>query len=688
MKMSMGFKIMVMFLLVIIVPLTVLGSISFISSNSSLIESTDNSASKFLEATVGSIDNYLNSYGSLIENSSRNDDIKNMENTQAALNKAMEELKTSLEVYNGLSNIYVGTETGNMHIYPPTELPDWFVAKERPWYKAAVTSNQVSWTEPYQDAGSGSMVISNGRVVKKNNQTMGVVASDIMLSDLVTSLKDYKLGESGELIIISPSGLLIAHPNPEVVGLDIRDKGIINNIAGESGQFEYVPNKDLKEPPVFDESFSESRVALGLTPEPPELIKGDERFAYYLTTDLGWTVLATIEKSEVLSAGYTVLMLIIVIGIISLVVAVILSTLFTRSLTKRMRVIVSGTEQARDGDLTADFEVTGQDEMKTLSNFLGETFSSLGKMMQGVKELSIQVSEAATSLAANSEQAAASADEVGRTVEEIAQGAQSQATDTETSAEVAYSLASKFEDLNANTNAMIDSTKQVLTANEIGAEKIGVLSESTRASGEASARIGESINQLNTQTKDIESILAAITGIAEQTNLLALNASIEAARAGEHGRGFAVVADEIRKLAEESNQSAEQIRVIISNIQRDSEKTVTEMKSVEDITKKQTVAVDEMRDSFKIISESIEVIASKIDQISHSVELLTDDKNKLVSSISNISAVSEQTAAGAQEVSAATDQQRTAVSEVASSAERLNEIALQLNHEMDKFKVE
>ena len=81
MKMSMGFKIMVMFLLVIIVPLTVLGSISFISSNSSLIESTDNSASKFLEATVGSIDNYLNSYGSLIENASRNDDIKNMENS-------------------------------------------------------------------------------------------------------------------------------------------------------------------------------------------------------------------------------------------------------------------------------------------------------------------------------------------------------------------------------------------------------------------------------------------------------------------------------------------------------------------------------------------------------------------------------------------------------------------------------
>ncbi|MCH4890342.1 methyl-accepting chemotaxis protein [Acidaminobacter sp. JC074] len=688
MKMSMGLKIMMMFLLVIIVPLAVLGSISFISANSSLIESTDNSASKFLEATVGSIDNYLNSYGNLIENKSRDTDIQNMENTSATLDKAMKDLQDSLEVYTGLSNIYVGTETGNMHIYPPTELPDWFVAKERPWYQAAVASSAVSWTEPYQDAGSGNMVISNGKVVKKGGQTMGVVASDIMLHDLVTSLKDYKLGESGELIIVSPSGLLIAHPNPEVVGLKIRDLGIKDNIIDTSGKFRYVPNKELDVAPEFDQSFSDARVARGLSAGPPELVEGDDRFAYYLTTELGWVVLATIEKDEVYRAGYTVLTLIIIIGVVSLVVAVILSILFTRSLTGRMKVIVAGTEKARDGDLTADFVVKGTDEMKMLSDYLGETFSSLGHMMQGVKELSVQVSEAATSLAANSEQASASADEVGRTVEEIAQGAQSQASDTETSAEVAYSLASKFEDLNASTNAMIDSTKQVLSANEVGAEKISILSESTKVSGEASARIGQSINQLNTQTKDIDSILEAITGIAEQTNLLALNASIEAARAGEHGRGFAVVADEIRKLAEESNQSAEQIRVIVSNIQRDSEKTVNEMKSVEDITKKQTVAVNDMRESFTIISESIEAIASKIDQISHSVELLTEDKNKLVSSISNISAVSEETAAGAQEVSAATDEQKHAVSEVAVSAERLNEIALKLNHEMDKFKVD
>jgi len=235
---------------------------------------------------------------------------------------------------------------------------------------------------------------------------------------------------------------------------------------------------------------------------------------------------------------------------------------------------------------------------------------------------------------------------------------------------------------------MIESTREAIEANKIGSEKIELLSKSAEASGEASVRIGKSIMELNNQTKDIDSILVSITGIAEQTNLLALNASIEAARAGEHGRGFAVVADEIRKLAEESNQSAEQIRVIINNIQRDSEKTVKEMSEVEEITKEQTVAVSDMNQSFVTISSSIEAIASKIDMISQSVSLLTEDKDKLVLSIQNISAVSEQTAAGAQQVSAATDQQRVAVGEVAESAELLNEIALRLNHEMNKFKID
>jgi len=687
-KFSMGLKIMAMFLLVITLPLSVLGSISYISAKSSLTELTDNSASKFVEATVDSVDKYLDSFGKLIEDSALDAEIINMENSSSDLTIAMSQLENSLNVYDGLTNIYVGTESGNMHIYPPTELPDWFVAKERPWYQAAVSNGALSWTEPYQDAGSGSMVISNGTVVKKSGQLFGVMASDIVLSDLTDSLANYKLGTTGELIVVSPSGLLITHPNPDVVGLSIRDKGVIEAITGESGKFEYVPNKSLEDAPEFSEDQSAARVNLGLSAEAPVLKKGDSRLAYYMKTDIGWTVIATIEKKEVLAAANAILVRIAIIGLISVIVAVVLSILFSNRLTHRVKIILEGTEKVKDGDLTADFDVKSSDEISMLGDFLDEAFQSLGSMMKDIQMISNEVSEAATHLAATSEEASASAEEVGRTVEEIAKGAQSQANDTEVSAEIASSLSNTFVSLNDNTQTMIDSTRAAIEANKVGTEKIELLSKSAEASGEASVRIGKSILELNNQTKDIDSILVSITAIAEQTNLLALNASIEAARAGEHGRGFAVVADEIRKLAEESNQSAEQIREIINNIQRDSEKTVKEMSEIEDITKEQSVAVKDMNQSFATISEAIEAIASKIDAISGSVSVLTDDKDKLVSNIQNISAVSQQTAAGAEQVSAATDEQRIAVGEVAESAELLNEIALRLNNEMSKFKID
>ncbi|MCO7070528.1 methyl-accepting chemotaxis protein [Vibrio cholerae] len=75
--------------------------------------------------------------------------------------------------------------------------------------------------------------------------------------------------------------------------------------------------------------------------------------------------------------------------------------------------------------------------------------------------------------------------------------------------------------------------------------------------------VTDQIRMLNTQSKDIESIISTIIGIADQTNLLALNAAIEAARAGDQGRGFAVVADEVRQLAARTSSSADEIVTVI-----------------------------------------------------------------------------------------------------------------------------
>jgi len=678
-----GQKIISMFLLVIIVPLAVLGTISYFSSRSSLLDTAEESNGKYVEATKDSLDTFVDGYSNLVYLLSLDKDTKDIESSYLATQAGIGRFQNTVNSYSDLLNVYIGTETGNMHLYPPTELPDWFVAKERPWYQAAVREDGVVWTDPYVDAGSGLFIISNAVKVVENGQLIGVMATDLALNDLRESLKDYQIGNTGELIIISGEGTIISHPEEDLIGGKLRDLGILDQISQDKGHFDYEPYEQLGDfVETGDEETDAKQQAVWNSKENEK-----ERFAYYEKTSLGWTVIVTIEKAEVLAPANSILIRIAIVTLVGVIVAIVLSVLFSRSITGRIKSILQATELLKKGDLTAEVEVGSHDEVNLLALNIREAFDSLSSMLIDIKGISTEVSEAATSLAATSEEASASADEVGRTVEEIADGAQLQANDTELSAEIAYSLAEKFETLNENTSNMITSTKEAIAANQAGTEKMELLSTNAQASGEASQKIGKSIVELNNQTRDIDTILVSITGIAEQTNLLALNASIEAARAGEHGRGFAVVADEIRKLAEESNQSAEQIRDIINSIQRDSEKTVEEMKAVEKITNEQREVVAEVSTSFETISKAVEVIADKIDAISQSTDILREDKNRLVSAIENISAVSEETAAGAHQVSTSTDQQRLAVNEVAKSAEQLNEIAIKLNSELSKFTV-
>jgi methyl-accepting chemotaxis protein len=217
---------------------------------------------------------------------------------------------------------------------------------------------------------------------------------------------------------------------------------------------------------------------------------------------------------------------------------------------------------------------------------------------------------------------------------------------------------------------------------------INTLIEKSNKTKIATSEVNDIVQDMNESTKQINAISEKIANITEQTNLLSLNASIESARAGEAGRGFAVVADEIRKLAEESKSSTEEIKAIIASIQMKSDTAVKAIALTENVVNEQELAVDQTQHIFSEILKSIEVMITKVNEVKMAIVDINEKKQLTVSEIENISFISEQTASASEEVSASSEEISATMEELTAHSSELQILAEQLGIEINKFKTE
>lgn len=195
------------------------------------------------------------------------------------------------------------------------------------------------------------------------------------------------------------------------------------------------------------------------------------------------------------------------------------------------------------------------------------------------------------------------------------------------------------------------------------------------------------IETLEQSSKSISKIIGVINEIADQTTLLSLNASIEAARAGEAGRGFAVVADEIRKLADQSVDSVNQIRSIVDDITARTKDTVTTAKQAEQVVAVQEESLKNTMIVFNDIQSQVGELITNLGHITTGVEDIAQTKVMTIESIENISAVSQETAAAAEEVTDTADRQMQSVEDLNRAAQSLNENAAALSEAINLFKI-
>ncbi|MDE5863763.1 MAG: methyl-accepting chemotaxis protein, partial [Lachnospiraceae bacterium] len=278
-------------------------------------------------------------------------------------------------------------------------------------------------------------------------------------------------------------------------------------------------------------------------------------------------------------------------------------------------------------------------------------------------------------------------EQVESAVNDIANGASSQADETQEATGNVIVIGDMVKDTGKTVDELMVSAKQMQSANENAQRILAELREINRQSDEYIDVIAKQTEVTNESALKIGEATRLITDIASETNLLSLNASIEAARAGEQGRGFAVVASEIQKLAEQSTESAERIQQIIDMLLLDSEKAVKTMTQVKEIIGLQTEHIIRTDNAFTEIREGVSASLAGMQIISAKTKEMDQARVNVVDVVNNLTSIAEENAAATEETSASVVEVASIVNDIAEKAQGLNSIAEELEEKIGIFQI-
>jgi len=375
----------------------------------------------------------------------------------------------------------------------------------------------------------------------------------------------------------------------------------------------------------------------------------------------------------------------IVIAIIGILILLVLVYIIIDRLLKPLKKVVNVANQVANGELIdVDLE-TSKDEIGKLSESIRTMVANLQHIILNIRNTSNHVSSAANQLTVHAGETYNSSTNIALDMNQITQNAEASMTMTEETAAAMEETATGIQQIADSANVAAESSISASQASERGNEVVQQVIAQMELINDSVEQIGTTINGLHVNTKKISEIVSLITAIADQTNLLALNAAIEAARAGEHGKGFAVVADEVRKLAEQSHQSAEQISTLITGIQQDTAKSVQTMtKASADVQEGLQLSEDTKKKFISIVG-SLREIAPKMEDISASAQEMSAVVEEVSATAIELSDHAKLNAAASEEVAASTEQTLSSMQEIASSAKTLLDMADELQGYVDRF---
>ncbi len=351
---------------------------------------------------------------------------------------------------------------------------------------------------------------------------------------------------------------------------------------------------------------------------------------------------------------------------------------------------------------------TASSQLSTISTQAGEATSQIATTIQQVALGTTQQTESVT-------KTASSVEEMSRAINGVAQGAQEQASAASKASTITGQLSSVIQQVAGNAESVVRESDNAAVAAKEGTTTVRDTLDGLERIKEKVGLSAAKVQEMGSRSDQIGEIITIIEEIATQTNLLALNAAIEAARAGEAGKGFAVVADEVRKLAERSSSSTKEIGGLIKGIQKTVAEAVDAMEdgakeiesgvlmaekaggalvaiqqaaqAVNEQAEQAAAAAEQMSASANELVSAVDSVSAVIEENTAATEQMAASSSEVTGAIESIASVSEENSAAVEEVSASAEEMTAQVEEVSASAHELANLAKELQHIVEKFKI-
>ncbi|HAB62405.1 MAG TPA: methyl-accepting chemotaxis protein [Lachnospiraceae bacterium] len=665
---TIGIKSIKLKLILVIIPLVIIAtfimlSITYKRSREIIMEYADQLVQSLTISNTHEIENWSQDIISGLNQ------VKNtLDNIQLSDDELMEYLKTTMnknESYK--SGVYIGL-SDNRLVEPSGWIPDEdYVVTERDWYIEGLKNEEkFNFGEAYQDKNTGEYIVSATAKLRSVENVEGVASADVSLKTISEMVSTKSILNTGKLFLVDSS-------NNKIIA--IGDDSLINTSFTMENPNELIQTivktvnineNSVKELTSNGISYSVCIQAINKTP---------------------WKLIGYVSHEEVLSSLNDLQKIVIELFIVAVILIIILIERVVHFIIKPVKELNHTINSITEGDFTVEVKVQGNDEIATMSSSMQRfietmhnTIQEVGKMSESLDHQAKNSSRVALELYDSAETQSNAMTELNQTVDELAM-AVSEVAENATELSIVVTEASQD-----GKEASI-KMKDTVAISEKGKADMGQVSMAMTNLNDSIEQLIKSVEEVDESSEKINNIVLLIGEIANQTNLLSLNAAIEAARAGEAGKGFAVVASEIRKLAETSQESVNNITELTSNIASLVNNTIQKTQESADNIKQSIdlvgTAENTFGDIYNTVNETNNIVqkmmekVTKVDEVATSVAAITEEQS---AAAEEILATSENLSNHAKKV---TENSHT----VDEDAAKLLETAENLNTSMKMFKI-